>query len=456
MSTTGEQTTSTDLDGPEGMRWDPDTGSLEYEFWSAQREALELLESAQYDIVAFLAGYRSGKSVTGARWILSNALRYAGTRYLAMGQDFEKAKSTTYRVLFEQLPGERTQMLTSSFNGPENSPIVADYNRNDKRLTLSNDSVIQLGSADKWSRYAGDEYSAIWLDEPSHYGSELFDLREVLGTRLSADRGPRCMFWSLTGNGYNSAWRILEKREDASGDPIGDRIEIVRASVLDNPYIDDSTKAKFRRQFAETGREDQALHGGFASQEGLVYNVVRNTHIVPPDVFGDRLPPLDDEYRVYGYDAGFKDPRVVLELGRTVGDHDLVVLDEFYETRTHVDAAIDWILERPDGVVLSEHEPEDIEDMEAEGITAIPANKSHDAGIPEVRRRFNPPEYDSPSLYVSDECDATVRELFSYKEEDIGGSDVQDHAVDALRYAVMGVKEGDDAGRFAIGAVDRR
>lgn len=455
MSTTPE-TTSTDLDGPDGMRWDPDTGRLEYEFWEAQREALEKLESGQYDIVAFLAGYRSGKSVTGARWILSNALRYSGTRYLAMGQDFEKAKSTTYRVLFEQLPGERTQMLTSSFNGPENSPIVADYNRNDKRLTLANDSVIQLGSADKWSRYAGDEYSAIWLDEPSHYGPELFDLREVLGTRLSADRGPRCMFWSLTGNGYNSAWRILEKREDSSGDPLGDRIELIRASVLNNPYVDAETKAKFRRQFEGTGREEQAMHGGFQSQEGLVYQVQRGVQIVGRDVFGDRLPPLDDEYRVYGYDAGFKDPRVVLELRRTVGDHDLVVVDEFYEKKTHVDEAIDWILERPDGVVLSEHEPEDIEDMEDEGIVAIPANKSHDAGIPEVRRRFNHADDDAGDLYVLDDVDATVRELFSYKEEDVGGSDVQDHAADALRYAVMGVKEGDDAGSFGLGTVDRR
>lgn len=449
-------TTAADLDGPEGIEWDPEHGRLEYEFWSAQRETLELLQRGRYDIVAFLAGYRSGKSVTGARWIISNALRHAGTRYLAMGQDFEKAKSTTYRVFFENLPGDRTHMLTSSFNGPENSPIVADYNRNDKRLTFTNDSVVQLGSADKWSRYAGDEYSAIWLDEPSHYGDELFDLREVLSTRLSADRGPGCQFWSLTGNGYNAAWRILEKREDLSGDPIGDRIKVVRASVLDNPFVSDEKKAKFRRSFEGTGREEQALHGGYASQQGLVYNVQRGVQIVDRDTFGDRLPPIEEGYRVFGYDAGWKDPRVVLELGRTIGDRDLVVLDEFYRSKVHVDEAIEWILEKPDGVVLAEHEPSEIDDMENEGIVAIPATKDLEPGISEVSERFNPPEHDEPELYVVDDCENTVRELFSYKEEDVGGSDVQDHACDALRYAVMGVKEGDDAGRIAFGTVDRR
>jgi hypothetical protein len=419
---------------------------LQYDFWSAQRDALSALEGGEYDIVAFLAGYRSGKTVTGARWVISKALRLCGTRWLAMGQDFEKAKSTTYRVLFEQLPGERTHILTSSHNGPEQSPIVEDYNRNDRRLTLTNDSVIQLGSADKWSRYAGDEFSGIWLDEPSHYGEELYDLREVMGTRLSADRGPRCMFWSLTGNGYNSAWKILEEREDNGGDPINDRIEVIRASVLDNPFLDESVKERFRRQFEGTGREQQALHGGFAAEQGLVYDIQRGVHVVARERFGDDLPPIEDDSRVYGYDAGFKDPRVVLELGRTVGDQDLVVLDEFYSSKTQVEAAIAWLQDdgRPEGVIAAEHEPTDIQRMRKAGLDPREAIKGLDAGLSEVNGRFNPEDTDEPRLYVAEHCANTVRELYSYKEEDIGGTDTEDHAMDALRYAVMAVAEGQD------------
>lgn len=439
--------TSSSAAGPAGMSYDPATGKLRYEFWQKQQETLAYLESGRYDIVAFLAGYRSGKTVSGARWLISNALKHGSSRWLAVGVSFEQAKSTTYRVLFEQLPGERTALLTTDHNGPEQSPIVADYNRQDHRLTLINDSIIQLGSADKWSRYAGDEYSAIWLDEPSHYGPELYDMREMLSTRLSADRGPGTMYWSLTGNGFNSAWSILEQREDAGGDPINDRIKVVRGSVLENPFVASDKKAKFQRQFGGTGREQQALHGGYANQEGLVYGVRRGDQILPSDAFGRGLPPIDDGYRVYGYDAGWKNPRTIVELGRTVGDHDLVVLDEFYQSKVHVDDAIAWLDEndKPDGVIAAEHEPSDIDDFESNGWIAKPADKSLEPGIADVRRRFNPPE-GRPSLYVSEQCENLVRELYSYKEDDVGASNVEDHACDALRYAVRCVENGEDGG----------
>jgi len=152
---------------PEGMTWRSETGDdqavLAYDVWDAQRETLDAVESGDHDVVAFLAGYGSGKSVFGARWLLSKALEHPGSRFLAMGVDFQKARDTTYPKLFAQLPGDRTTLTTSGFNGPENSPLVADYNRQQHRLTLVNDSVITLGSADKYSRYAGAEFGAVWV-----------------------------------------------------------------------------------------------------------------------------------------------------------------------------------------------------------------------------------------------------------------------------------------------------
>ncbi|MFC6764506.1 hypothetical protein [Natrinema soli] len=39
--------------------------------------------------------------------------------------------------------------------------------------------------ADSWNRYAGDEFGAIWLDEPSHDEADLHDLLEMLGNKLN-------------------------------------------------------------------------------------------------------------------------------------------------------------------------------------------------------------------------------------------------------------------------------
>lgn len=470
---------------PNGMSWypgdeDDEPALLAYDVWDAQQETLDAVDSGEHDVVAFLAGYGSGKSVFGARWLLAQAIRYPGSRFLAMGVDFQKARDTTYPKLFAQLPGERTTLTTSTFNGPENSPLVDDYNRQQHRLTLVNDSVITLGSADKYSRYAGAEFGAVWMDEPSHYGDVLHELNGMITTRLRGVEGPKTQLWTLTGEGYNAAWEILEKRQDADGEPIGLDIDVVTASVLDNPYLTDGDKERFKRKYEGTGKEEQALHGGFAAATGLVYsNFTRETHVVEP---GEARRRAVDEWRIYGYDAGWNDPRVLLEIGKTPSNQ-LIVLDEFHESGSHVEDAIRWLdeNEKPKGPIYAEHVPAELEKFEQAGWRTIKAEKDIDAGLSEVRRRLQSdgnidvPDgsgggnvlafqlgsgsssstrststassdddsgesntSDCVGLLVSSSCRYLIREFLGYKEEHVGKSQATDHCLDSLRYACMG------------------
>lgn len=121
---------------PEGMGYDPSEGVLAYDAWSAQQDTLAALagdadsdHDTGHDLVALLAGYGSGKSVLGARWLLAQALEYPGSHFLAMGTTFSEARTSTFPKLFAQLPSENTTLRTASFNGLEQSPLVADYNR---------------------------------------------------------------------------------------------------------------------------------------------------------------------------------------------------------------------------------------------------------------------------------------------------------------------------------------
>ncbi|MFC6823492.1 terminase large subunit domain-containing protein [Halopelagius fulvigenes] len=449
---------------PDGIEFDADDATLYYDVWGAQSDCLDTIESDDYDLVAFLAGYGAGKSVFGARWLIANALDYPESSFLALGVDFQKARNTTYPKLFQQLPGERTDSVTSTFNGPESSPIVADYNRQSHLLTLHNGSTILLGSADKYSRYAGAEFGAVWADEPSHYGEVLHDLNDMITTRLRGVDGPKTQLWTLTGEGFNAAWEILEKRQDAEGDPIGLDINVLTASMLDNPYLTDGDKERFRRKFEGTGKEQQALHGGFAAATGLVYPAFdRDTHVLPRD---EAHALVTDGWRIYGYDAGWNDPRVLLEIGKT-SQGQLVVLDEFHESETHVEDAIAWLNEngKPKGTIYAEHEPSEIIKFQQAGYSAVKAEKSIDTGISEVRHRLEvdgemntrpkvSPTLDgdgdlvtfdsrpAAGLYVSKECQHLIREFFSYKEEQVGKSTATDHCLDALRYACMGHGKG--------------
>lgn len=426
-----------------GMEWDPDDG-LRYTFWKSQREALLHANSSGTDIAVFLGGYRAGKSVAGARWVISNALRLNDTRWLAMGIDFSKASDTTHAEVLRQLPGKDTEDLDDADSGPENSPIVEGYNRQKHRLTLTNGSVIILGSADKWSRYASAEFSGVWCDEAAHYECDMHALTRMLLSRLSADRGPCTVFMTSTGNGYNQFYDLVERQVDENDDPLNLRIEKVKASNQKNPFIDDDTKEQLRRTHGGA-TEEQGLHGGFAGAEGRVYSDFnRVQHVID----APQIETFDFDTYIYGYDAGWDDPRVLLQIG-VLPDGRYVVVDEYYESESHVDDAIEWLQGRPKGRVYCEHEPSDIDRFRDAGWTAKKAEKSIDAGISEVRDWFESKE-GKPGLLVSSQCSNTIQELLSYQESEVGKSAATDHACDALRYAIYSDNVSTGSFGFAI------
>jgi hypothetical protein len=415
-----------------------DSISIDWGFWDKQLEALDELRSGDHDIVIFRGGYGSGKSILGARWLIETALAVPQSDNLILAPDSAKGGPTTYKVLFEQLPGDET--VPDEGGEPENSPVVDDYNRNDNRLTLVNGSVIRLGSADKWNRYAGAEFNAIWCDEVGHYtNTDLYKLNRMLISRQRTADGPNVTLWTSTGNGYNDFYHFSERQVTPDGEPIPTRIENVIADSRDNPFLKE--KDKLRRQFEGTSAEAQGLAGGFASAEGRVYSTFnRSEHVVPADLARTKA---ENGWRIYGYDAGWNDPRVLLEIGRTsLGQ--FVVLGCFYRSEAHVGdpdgpgqgTALRWLDTRPMGTIYAEHAPSDIDKFRAAGWGVQKADKDIDGGIETVRERLDDDE-GRPGLLVSEECDDLIQEFLSYQEDDVGSKSADDHALDALRYAIF-------------------
>jgi len=425
-------------------------GSIDitWAFWEPQREARKAVYSGDYDLIGFVAGYRSGKSVTGGRTAIEVALNdaFAPARVLAMGKTYAEAKKTTYPVLFEELPGDNLDPFLGD-GDPENSPIVRSFSKQDGVITLINGSVIILASADKPNRYDGGKFSFAWLDEAAYY-KDLNAIRKTIGERLDyKPAGPQTILITTTGNGFNDAFDLLERNVDpADESPLGIRTKLITASTPNNPFLTEDDRERLARVHGGSGREGQALHGSFEANEGRVYSKFRrHSHVV--DVEDDGSIPeyqtaIDGDWRMYGYDAGWQDPRVLLEIAKThAGQY--VVVDEFYKSESHVEDIIGgpkvdryWLEDKPKGRIHAEHEPGDIQKMRRQGWKAGKADKSIDAGLDEVRYRFRDDQDGRPGLLVAEGCEKTIKELLGYTEDDVGGSDVDDHAADALRYAV--------------------
>jgi len=420
------------------------TVDLDHQWAPYQADALRALHCGDYGLVVLRTGYGGGKSVLGSRFIIRTALQTPGD-YLVLAPAFSQGGPSTYRVFFEELPGDDT-VPNDAEGGPENSPIVAGYNKNKRRVTLVNGSIIRLGSADKWNRYAGSEFNAVWADEPAHYdNTDLYDLSEMLFSRQRSPEGPNVSLWTSTGAGYGQYYDITERRVGPDDEPLSwaDRMKVIVGNSLDNPFLTDDAREKLRAQFEGTDREAQALAGGFSASTGLVYaEFSRNRHVVRYD---DIVDALEDDWRIYGYDAGWNDPRVVVEIARTHYGQ-LVVVDSFYESGAPIEAVVDpdgvqsgdsWMEGRPYGTVYCEHEPAHIEKFRRAGWSAEKADKSLDEGIPHVRQLLRPDESARPGLLVCERCTDLIQEFLGYKETEVGSSGADDHALDSLRYATF-------------------
>jgi len=410
--------------------------NLKWDMWQKQIEALKALRSQQHDIVVFQGGYRSGKTITGARHLISHALENPGVVNVGVGVSYSEAKRTTFPVLFEELPGENTDPFLKG-GDPENSPIVSEFSKQDKVLNIKlqgrEPSAIVLGSSDKPSRFEGGNFDQVWLDEAGLYRNRLFGIMDTFAERS------RQQFWTTTGKA-GALRTILEDQLDKDGDPIGLNIKQVRASTLDNPFLDEEDKQRLRRQYEGRVNEDMALQGGFGSVEGRVYaKFNRVDHVVRREDVD-----LDAGWgRVYGYDAGWDDPRVLVEVAKTHTGQ-LVVTDLFYRSGAYTSELIQWMQDndKERGMIYSEHEPQDIQKFKTDlGFPAQKAEKDLDAGIPAVRQRLEKDKDGRPGLLVCEDVgEELIAEFNNYVESDVGGTDVDDHALDALRYAIMGLE----------------
>jgi len=422
--------------------------AVDYKWADYQAYVRNQLEGGAVDLVVLRTGYGGGKSITGAQWIHRGALtdRDGDGKSLVMAQDYAKGKSTTYSVFFETLPGDDTNPFENG--DPEDSPIVADYNTNDKRLTYVTGHTTFLGGADKWSRFAGAEFCRIWCDEVGHYPpqTDLYKLHEMLVTRQRTDIGPNTTLWTSTGNGFNQFYDITERQVDRDDEPLpwADRLHVVQASTEENPFLPADGLEKIRQQFAGTEREAQGLHGGFAAAEGLVYDQFsRQVHVKSQtwiDTHVDNEAPP-----IYGYDAGWDHPRVLVQYRPTTYDQ-WAATRLYYETGREFEHLCDpsagagWVyeadLER--GRLYGEHEPEHLQKFSRAGFAVEKADKSLDEGIPHVRGLLETDDEGRPGLVVSDQLTELIQEFQSYKEEHVGKSaDVPDHVLDATRYALF-------------------
>ena len=357
---------------------------------------------------AMIGGIGSGKSRAGA----GKALLHCKDKCLGLvvAPTYPMLRDATWRTLQEVAAA---------------SGLPVSLNKSEFTARIGNAEML-MRSADQPDRLRGPNINWTWMDE--------FDLCplqtwEIVIGRLRADGKAGPAWITSTPKGRRELYRLQ------------DQLTVFRARTQDNPYLDPefvrSLEAAYTGQFAA-----QELGGEFVSFEGLVYEEFdRGQHIQQPAGSYQRV--------VAGVDEGYTNPAVIVVLG-VDNDGRAAVIAEFYQRRA-LQAEVIAEAQRLMGVYKIERffcDPSAaglIADMRAQGLPVKAADNAIVPGLQAVKAHLVVQGDGKPRLTVVPGCVNLVAEFESYcwKKGQAGMKDepekVNDHAMDALRYAVMGI-----------------
>jgi len=397
-------------------------------FLPKQRIVLEAKQKFPY----YLGGFGSGKSLIGAHRIIRSSLENPGSVSLCGSQSYPLLRDSVVKTFIEELA-----LLQKRFDN-ENIGIdlIADFNKTELKLTFFNGSEVLFRSTEDPSKFKSINLDFFWLDEPADIQEETFFM---LVGRLRG-KHTRNHFGVLTGNPSHPGHWLYKLYVESP--PSADYL-LVHSSSYENSFLPDGYVDSMEKSYSEDYAA-RYLRGEWVLFEGLVYSEFsRDVHV--KDFTGVR-----HSFSEYwgGLDVGFRNPSCFLVLARD-GDGNICVLEEFYEsgkTSGELTAVINSFISRYGSnfsrVFVDPSASMVVEELSRAGVCAVGADNDVQAGVTVVKNLLH-----QNALRVDLGCSRLIHEIESYQYcKNRSGVFLEtplkknDHAVDSLRYAVMGCR----------------
>ncbi|MCC6314202.1 MAG: terminase [Thermomicrobiales bacterium] len=357
----------------------------------------------------------------GALWRLHlAALKYPGMRGIMLRKVQEDLTASALVTYQERVLGAGN-FGVRAYGGSKLTPAAFQY---------PNGSTLLIGGLDKPDKVMSREYDLIYVNEATEITEEDW---EKLTTRARWGVMPYQQVYGDCNPQGPGHW--LYKRAKA------EKTTMLFSVHEDNPELfDPATKrwtakgeAYIAKLDALTGfRRDRLRLGIWRAAEGVVYPAFsRETHVREVNTGG--WPTI------IGLDLGTRNPTAILTIHYS-GDR-IHVGREHYErgmsSDAITDAAVDaYVGTGSDCIVVDPSAAGLIASLQARGITAIKADNDVKVGISRVTSVLD-------DLTIDPSCENLITEFESYRYPDgrRDNSDIpvkeHDHAMDALRYAVM-------------------
>ena len=363
-------------------------------------------------------GRRSGKTTVFAYEALGTALTINNAHVTYYAQTFGDARDIAWNIFLEVF-GEA--VITKNETLLEIK--IQNLKGGTSLVSLKGwESVYQTGKG------RGTENDLILADEVAFCRGFLEFYDKVLAPTLLTTKG-RAVFGS-TPNGFNDFYTLTERARNLEG------WFYSHATSYDNPANEAVEIERIKSEITED-RFAQEYLADFRKLEGLVFKEFsRERHVYSGDV--ERC----DEY-IAGVDFGYKNPCAVIHIKRN-GDDAYFVTEEWYKTERSEEQIADYVKSCDFNRVYPDPEnPSAISLLNEKGIAIVEVTKgkgSIKSGIDKIHLLFK-----MGRLKIHESCTSLIWELENYRypdsrpnhNDDENPIKENDHAIDAMRYALM-------------------
>jgi len=288
----------------------------------------------------------------------------------------------------------------------------SSHNMSENIYRFPNGSLVEFFSIDDEQKVRGRKCDIGWCNEANELWFEDFQqLNMRTEYKLIFDYNPS----------DSSSW-LYELPKDES--------VLIKSTYKDNPFLPESIK----RQIEDLKRTDEALYQIYALGE----KAISKTNIFNTWEFIPKRPERFTNY-VYGLDFGYNHPTALMRVYWCDGDIYIepVIYESYLTTSELIERFKQLNIEQTVDILADYSRPEIIAEMQNAGFNVNNANKNVKSGINAVKT----------FKVWCQEDDNLKKEYNNYKWKKVGDNitdepvKLYDDAMDAVRYAVMYIKE---------------
>jgi len=363
------------------------------------------------------SGRRWGKTTLSVEEIKGMAV-YRQARIAYVAPTYQQARDIAWELLIKEL-----------------KPIAIKINESRLEITVrtlnGGTSWIALRGWESIETLRGQKFDLLVLDEVAMMRNFWSMWQEVLRPTLTDNEG-QAIFIS-TPKGFNHFYELYNK-ESSDKD-----YQSFHFTSYDNPYLLPAEIDKAKLEVTED-RFAQEYLADFRKTEGLVYKEFDRTRHLFEDKDIKNIAMIDS---FAGLDFGFTNPCALISIKKDYDGH-YWVIGEWYKNNKTEDEVAEYVAALNFPRVYPDPEsPSGIEALKRRRVNVREVIKNKDSiksGIEKIRNLFK-----ENKLRIHRNCENLIFELETYSypdKKDLRNAEENpikenDHALDALRYALM-------------------